>query len=398
MGEMITFAQAAAIVRGSARYLGDERVPLPACRGRVLAADVRADLDLPPFDKSAMDGFACRRADLPGPLTVIETVAAGASPTRDLGPGLCTRIMTGAPIPRGADCVVKFEDAEVLPDATVRCLAAHTADNICRQGEDVRRGDTVLARGTLVAPQHVAVLASVGCAQVPVARRPRVAILATGDELVPVDALPARGQIRNSNGPQLEAQAWAAGALPTVHGPVRDDRDELVGAMRRALAESDVILLSGGVSEGDFDLVPQVMQAVGLEIRFDRVAVKPGRPTTFAVGPEVWCFGLPGNPVSTFMQFEFLVKPLLRLLMGCDQEPPVVTARLAAPVTRRKSARESWLPVVLTDAGEVRALEYHGSAHINALCRADGFIVLPAGVTSLAEGALVRVRPLPATH
>ncbi|HOX24262.1 MAG TPA: molybdopterin molybdotransferase MoeA [Candidatus Krumholzibacteria bacterium] len=398
MGEMITFEQATAIVLGSARYLGDERVPLSACLGRVLAADARADLDLPPFDKSAMDGFACRRADLPGPLVVVATVAAGATPTAALAPRQCARIMTGAPIPRGADCVVKFEDAEVLPDGTVRSGVAARSDNICRQGEDARRGGTVLPRGTRIGPQHVAVLATVGCAQVPVARRPRVAILATGDELVPVDARPAPGQIRNSNGPQLEAQALAAGVLPAVYGPVRDDREDLTRALRQAAAEHDVVLLSGGVSEGDFDLVPQAMQDVGLVIRFDRVAVKPGRPTTFAVGPDVWCFGLPGNPVSTFLQFEFLVKPLLRRLMGCDREPPVVTARLAGPVSRRHADRESWLPVMLTDAGDAQPLEYHGSGHINALWRADGIIAVPAGTKSLAKGALVRVRPLSATH
>lgn len=398
MGEMITFEQAVAMVMGSARFLGEEEVPLLACLHRVLAADVQTDLDLPPFDKSAMDGFACRREDLPGPLTVIETIAAGATPTASLGLGLCARIMTGAPIPPMADCVVKFEDAETLPDHTVRCVAARTADNICWQGEDLRRGGVVLRRGVWLEPQHIAVLASVGCAQVPVGRRPRVGIIATGDELVAVSAQPAPGQIRNSNGPQLEAQTLAAGALPISYGVVRDDRGDLAGALRQALAACDVVLLSGGVSAGDFDLVPEVMQTVGLEIRFDSVAVKPGRPTTFAVGPDVWCFGLPGNPVSTFMQFEFLVKPLLRRLMGCDQAPPVVTVRLAETVSRRKSVRESWLPVVLTDIGEARPLEYHGSAHINALCRADGFIVMPAGTTRLEEGALVRVRPISAVH
>jgi molybdopterin molybdotransferase len=398
MGEMITFAQATALVLGSVRYLGDEQVPLSASVHRVLAADVQTDLDLPPFDKSAMDGFACRREDLPGPLTVVETIAAGATPTVRLGRGLCARIMTGAPIPPQADCVVKFEDAETLPDRTVRCVVARTADNICWQGEDLRRGDVVLARGTLLAPQHIGVLASVGCAQVTVARRPCVGIIATGDELVEVSAQPAAGQIRNSNGPQLEAQTLAAGALPVGYGVVRDDRGDLVNALRLAVATCDVVLVSGGVSAGDFDLVPEVMQAVGLEIRFDSVAVKPGRPTTFAVGPEVWCFGLPGNPVSTFVQFEFLVKPLLWRLMGYDQESPVVTARLAEAVSGRESVRESWLPVALTDNGEARALAYHGSGHLDVLCRADGFIVLPAGTTRLEEGALVRVRPISAAH
>jgi molybdopterin molybdotransferase len=301
-------------------------------------------------------------------------------------------------VPAGADCVVKFEDAETLDDGTVRCVCADPPTNICRQGEDVRQGTVMLARGARIAAPHIAVLATVGCAEVPVARRPRVAILATGDELVAVDALPGPGQIRNSNGPQLAVQTAAAGAAAQVLPPARDEAGTLRDALAAALAGNDVVVLSGGVSAGDFDLVPQAMRDCGLEILFDSVAMKPGRPTTFAVKDGVWCFGLPGNPVSTFLQFEVLVRPLLVSLMGGDPSPRPFVAPLAEAVTRRGAARQAWLPVRLTADGAVQPLVYHGSAHIHALCAADGFVVLPVGTTRLEKGALVHVRPVPAAH
>jgi molybdopterin molybdotransferase len=397
-GGMISFTEALAIVQESVRFLDIQTVPLAVAAGRVLAADVTADADQPPFAKAAMDGFACRRADLPGPLRVVETIAAGAVAAHDVGPGLCARIMTGAPVPAGADCVVKFEDTESLPDGMVRATTAATKTNICQQGEDVRRGDIVVGRGAVLAAPHIAVLATVGCAEVPVARRPRVGVLATGDELVPVEQQPGPGRIRNSNGPQLMVQTRAAGAEAVDLGIARDDAGALAAAIAAGLADCDVLLLSGGVSTGDFDLVPQAMQACGLQILFDSVAMKPGRPTTFAVRPGAWCFGLPGNPVSTFLQFELLVRPLLAGLLGGAQAPRPVKARLAAAVRRRPSQRQTWLPVRVTAGGEAEVVTYHGSAHIHALCRADGFIMLPAGVSVLEKGALVDVRPVPAPH
>ena len=352
---MIPFEEALATVLASARTLGDEQVPLSAAAGRVLAADILADRDQPPFDKSAMDGFACRRADLPGPLNVVESIMAGSVPRVAVAAGGCARIMTGAPVPAGADCVVKFEDTETLPDGTVRGVRTDDKSNICRQGEDLRRGDVVLARGVRIAAPHVAVLASVGCALVPVARRPRVAIIATGDELVAVDARPGPGQIRNSNGPQLAAQAAAAGGVPRQLAPARDEAAALREVLAAALADSDVVLLSGGVSAGDLDLVPQAMRDCGLEILFDSIAMQPGRPTTFAVKEGAWCFGLPGNPVSTFVQFEVLVRPLLASLMGGGHAPRCFAAPLAEAVSRRGSARQAWLPVALTADGEAAA-------------------------------------------
>ena len=177
-----------------------------------------------------------------------------------------------------------------------------------------------------------------------------------------------------------------------------DEAAALHDVLAAALADNEVVVLSGGVSIGDFDLVPQAMRDCGLEIRFDSIAMKPGRPTTFAVRDGVWCFGLPGNPVSSFLQFEALVRPLLVRLMGGDPTPRTIVAPLAEAVSRRSAARQAWLPVRLTANGEARPLDYHGSGHIHALCHADGFIVLPVGTTRLEKGALVHVRPIPAAH
>ncbi len=392
---MISFEEAYAIVMGRARVLESEPVGLHDAFGRILAEEVASDMDMPPFDKSAMDGYACRREDLPGPLSVVETIQAGAVPTRSIGPGECAKIMTGAMLPSGADCVIMIEYTEHAGEGSVRFTGESSRDNICRKSEDMKTGDVVLHRGARLSAQHVAVLATVGCVRPRVYRRPRVGIIATGDELVEPDRRPGPSQIRTSNSYQLYAQTLAANAVPAYYGIARDTAQDLDAVFKRAMADNDVILLSGGVSKGDFDLVPGIMEQNGIEILFDSIAMKPGKPTTFGVSPNVYCFGLPGNPVSTFIQFEILVKPFLYRLMGHVFDPMPTMLPLAARVVSKRSNREVWLPVKLTRDGRVEPASYHGSAHINALCEADGLIVLPAGSPPLEEGTLVRVRPLP---
>ena len=389
---MIPFEEAFDIVMTHARALDSERVGLDDAPGRVLAQDVPSDVDMPPFNKSAMDGYACRRADLAQELTVIETIRAGCVPTKPVVENTCAKIMTGAPVPEGADCVIMVEYTENPTANTVRFTGKDTSGNICLQGEDVRTGDCVLRKGDLIAPQHIALLASVGCVEPLVSRRPRVGIVATGDEVVPPAVKPEPSQIRDANGPQLRALAARAGAVPTSYGIAPDTEAALDAALETALEENDVVLMSGGVSMGDYDFVPRIMKENGVEILFDAVAMKPGKPTTFGVSPQAFCIGLPGNPVSTFVQFELLVKPFLLRLMGHTYRPLECQARLAAPVTQKRAKRATWLPVRFDAHGEVERIEYHGSAHIRALCQADGLIVLPAGVTSLEKGSMVHVR------
>lgn len=251
-----------------------------------------------------------------------------------------------------------------------------------------------MRKGARLGAQHIAVLASVGCTHPRVSRQPRVGVIATGDELVEPGEPLGPAQIRTSNSYQLFSHVLTAGAIPAYYGIARDTEAAIDGMMKRAIAENDVVLLSGGVSMGDFDLVPGVMEKNGIQILFDSIAMKPGKPTTFGISPDVYCFGLPGNPVSTFIQFELLIKPFLFRLMGHEFRPPSSRLPLAGPFKCKRGDREMWIPVVITPEGEVRPIEYHGSAHVNALCEADGLIVVPAGTTLVEKGTYVRVRPI----
>jgi molybdopterin molybdotransferase len=391
---VIQFDEALRIALAHARPVDAERVALAEACGRVLAEDVASDTDMPPFNKSAMDGFACRRGDLGRELAVLETVPAGQSPTLPVGPGECTRIMTGAEVPAGADCVIMVEFTEEAGQGRIRFTGEDTQDNICVRGEDLTAGQVVLRHGALIGPEEIAVLATVGCARPLVARRVRVGIISTGDEIVEPTEKPGRAQIRNSNSYQLLAQAERMRAAAAYYGIAADRREPLNEVIGRALAECDVVIVSGGVSMGDFDLVPEVLRANGVEIVYDKVATKPGRPTTFGTSPRALVFGLPGNPVSTFVLFEVLVKPLLYRMMGHEFRPREFRARLERTVRQRKIRRVSWIPVVLTASGGVSPVEYHGSAHSGALCGADGLIRIPSGSAEIPAGEDVDVRPL----
>jgi len=390
----VSFQEAYDCMMGSAALLPCEPVELRCALGRVLAQDVVSDVDMPPFDKSAMDGYACRRADLSALLTVTEEIPAGKMPARPIGPLQCARIMTGAPVPAGADCVVMVEHTEALPDGRIRIADPHTADNICRRAEDVRRGDCVLKAGEIVTPAHIAVLASVGCATPRVARRPRVAVLATGNELVEPHVTPAGAQIRNSNGYQLCAQLERMGAEPHYAGIVADTSEALAASLKKAEQDSNLLLFSGGVSVGAFDMVPDILRAAGFEFLFQSVAMQPGRPTLFGRRGAVYCCGLPGNPVSTFVVFEMLLKPFLYKLMGHTFSPCMVQAVLARDVRCKASTRQITMPVMFTQPGVVDTVEYHGSAHINAMARAHALLTIPAGQATLPAGTTVHVRPL----
>jgi molybdopterin molybdotransferase len=391
---MIPLDKALEIVLDAARPLGSEQVDLADAMNRVLAEDVASDIDMPPFDKSQMDGYACRRADLTAKLEVIETIQAGAVPAKRIGPGQCAKIMTGAAIPHGADCVIIVEHTQSVGKDRIRFTGEQTPDHICRKAEDVKAGRVVLERGTLLGPQHIAVLASVGQVEPLVVVRPKVAIVTGGDELVAPQSRPGPSQIRNSNGPQLTAQLMALGVTPQDYGTVRDTTSDIERVLQAAMAENDVILISGGVSVGDFDLVPQVLRQNKVRLLFDKIAVKPGKPTVFGLSEQAYCFGLPGNPVSTFVIFELLVRPFLYKLMGYDYSPVYVRMRLDESIVRKDTERQSWIPVRLMSEDAVRAVEYHGSAHILALCLAYGLICMDVGVARIEEGSSVRVRLL----
>ena len=389
---MITFEEAFRIVTESSFRLGREVVSLSEAAGRALTLPVRSDMDMPPWNKSAVDGYACRHTDLGHELTVLETVAAGVMPQKEVVPGTCSRIMTGAAVPAGADYVFMLEDSEELSDGRVKFTGRAGNDNIAKAGEDIMKDQTVLRSGHYIKPQDVAVLASVGAMEVTVSCRPRIGVISTGDELVEPDIVPAGAQIRNSNASQLMAQIARAGARGKYYGIARDDVESITSLLKKALEENDVVLISGGVSFGDFDLVPRVMRSLGLPIHFDQVAMQPGKPLTFCTGDKKAVFGLPGNPVSVFVQFEVMVRAFLDRMAGVSEQAPVLQMPLAADYSRKKAERMSWIPCTITAAGEALPVEYHGSAHISALTGAWGVIIIPRGQSWIQKGEMVSVR------
>ncbi len=389
---MIPFEEALRTVLDSARRLGTECVDITDAMNRILAEDAKSDMDMPPFNKSAMDGYACRRVDLAHELEVVETIPAGYTPTKSIESNQCAKIMTGAAVPQGADCVVMVEFTENPTDSTVRFVGENTADNICQKGEDIKAGEVVLPKGMRIRPQHIAVLASVGCAQPVVSKRPRVGILATGDELVSPASMPGPSQIRNSNSFQLTAQVESMGAVAKNYGIAKDTDKAIDKMFKEAVEENDVVLVSGGVSMGDFDLVPGILKQNNINLLFEKVAIKPGKPTVFGVAENIYCFGLPGNPVSTFVLFELLVKPFLYKMMGYDYTPDTVKIPLAESFRRKKTKRQTWIPVAITDSGMLKPIDYHGSAHINALCIADGLISIGVDVSEIEKGTVVPIR------
>jgi len=395
--DMVTPDEALGIVLAHAPRLGAETVPLAEAVGGVLAEAVAADIDLPPFDKSAMDGYAVRRQDVarvPADLAMIEELPAGAAPTRHLAPGACAKIMTGAPVPPGADVVIRVEDTEALPDGRVRILRAGVRSNICLRGEDVRRGATVLEPGRVVGPAEIGVLASVGRERVAIGRRPRVAVLATGDELVPPGAVPGPGEIRDSNSSSLMAACRRAGVPADLLGVARDNKADLRAKIGEGLRR-DVLLVSGGISMGQWDLVPEVFEELGVAVRFAKVNMKPGKPTMFATHGERLVFGLPGNPVSTLVAFRLFVWPALRKMMGHPQPAPPPIDAVLADKASVPGDRLSYVPADLQHQGDrwqARAIETRGSADLVGFCRANALLVLDPG--NYTPGTRVKAVPL----
>lgn len=391
---MISFEEALERTLQEAQFFGQEEVPYLQSVGYVLSQDLPADLSMPPFDKSAMDGYACRRIDLGKELEVVEVVRAGIEPQKTIRAGQCAQIMTGAIIPSGADTVIMVEQTRLTEGGKIVFTGEKTASNICYLGEDVKEGEVVLKKGTLIGYRHIPVLATIGKVRVPVYKQPRIGVLATGTELVEPDQKPGISQIRNSNASQMQAQLLAMSIKPRYYGIAPDDEESTFIHLRTALEENDVLLLSGGVSMGEFDFVPGVLVRLGLELRYEKIAVQPGKPTTFAVGKGKFVFALPGNPVSSFVQFEILVKPFLWACMGHAQAAPEWQLPAGQAFSRKKTSRMSWIPVKLDSKGRVIPLDYHGSAHIFALSQADGFVYFKVGQARIEEGELVHVRPI----
>ncbi|NKY49399.1 molybdopterin molybdotransferase MoeA [Nocardia vermiculata] len=369
-----------------------ERVPVSAALGRLLSDEVRSPLDLPVFRNSGMDGYAVAAASVavaPVTLPVDEVVAAGQAGPERLRPGTAVKVMTGAPIPPGADCVVPVEDTRAGSGSVVVERGRNAGDFVREAGTDIRRGELLVAAGTLLTPNRVAALAAVGIETVAVARRVRAAVLTTGDELVAAGLALRPGQIYNSNGIALAAAAESNGVEVVDVAHSRDDPDEFRAKLAVALAAADVVFTSGGVSQGDFEVVKEVLAGSGGE--FGPVAVQPGGPQGLSVVDGVPVLSFPGNPVSTMVSFEVFARPVLRQLSGL---PPMADYEVALlePV-RSPAGRRQFLRGRRADGG-VRSVSGPGSHLVATMAQADVLIDIPAATTEVAAGSLVRVREL----
>ncbi len=390
---MIPVAQALQVVKAYTPALDPCDLPLDQARGCVLAKDVYSDILMPPFDRATMDGYAFRAADVSAPntsLKVIGEAAAGHGFGGIVGPDQAVRIMTGARVPQGADCVQMVEKTRASGDQLVILEPVEAGKNIAPAGSEVGAGDKLDA-GRYVGPSELAVLAAFGAATVPVFRPPRVALLVTGDELVHIATRPGPDQIRNSNAYSLMAQIRSCAIEPTYLGITPDQEEALRQTLEEALRH-DIALATGGVSMGKYDLVAGILKGMNASIHFDRVAIKPGKPLTFATRGRSLFFGLPGNPVSSFVTFEIFVRPVLAHLMGKKGSLAEITARLSCSFANR-GPRDYYGPARTRWSGrhwQTEILRTRGSADIFRFSAANSLAVLPAD-SDFRSGAEVRV-------
>lgn len=390
---MLDVEDAQRIVRDHARMLTPRPMPLsPGALGCVLAEDIASDIDMPPFDKAMMDGFAVRSAEIgpePREFEVIEEITAGRTPTKVVGAGQVTRIMTGAPMPAGADSVVMVEKSQpvgptrVLLSGSIRCGA-----NVQPKARELRSGEIVLQSGAMLRSQEIGLLAIVGRESVLVHPMPSVAVLATGDELVEPRRRPGSGQIRNSNGPMLLAQVVSERTTPTDLGIARDNPQSLRESIAAGL-EHDVLLLSGGVSAGKLDLVPDILAELGVEAHFHKIRMKPGKPLFFGTRGSTLVFGLPGNPVSSFVCFELFVRPALEWIRGVSTARSAFVSLPLAVELQYATDRPTYHPARVESVNGcecVRPTPWHGSPDLRALTAANALMRIPPGESSFAVG------------
>ena len=385
------------------QFKGVEKVSLDQALGRVLTEDVVSRINNPPLDNSAMDGYAVIAGDIqsatpenPVKLEMVEEIAAGYTAKGTLKPGQTMRIMTGAPIPPGADAVLMQEDTQKDGDSILCLDRADVEENIRRAGEDIKIGESVLKKGTTLSPAHIGMLAVIGRSQIAVGQRPTVAILSTGDEILELDETPEGPQIFNSNGHMLAAQIKSAGGIPVYLGIAKDTEEDLMEKFAWAL-KADIVVSSGGVSVGDYDLVKSTLQKMGQEMLFWKVAMKPGKPLAFGRIGKTPIFGLPGNPVSSFVSFEQFVRPSLRKVLGCsDLSHKTVQAKLTRTINKKPgrlhflSSIVSWADgeYTVTPAGE------QGSGILKSAANANGLLIFPLEAEEIKQGQEVAVQML----
>ena len=403
MEKYLKVSEAQQIIIDAVGTMGVESVALAQSLGRVLGEDVRANRDQPPYDVSAMDGYALRSADVgnvPVTLAVSEDIKAGDMPSKTVQAGQCARIMTGAPVPQGADAVLRVEDTQALSDGRVQINCSVKIGNDIRyRGESMRDGAVVLTAGTEIVPGVVGMLAMVKAANIKVYRQPRVAILSTGDELEGLNDAFDANKIPDANSYALMAQVQALGIQPVLLGIARDDPDELRCHLQTGL-QYDALLVSGGTSVGVHDYVRPTLEALGVKMKFWRVSMKPGHPMAFGSTDKTFVFGLPGNPVSSMVCFEQFVLPALRRMMGCPRlHRRTLAARLTHDVKHKHSRTEFVRVTLRSEEGGYAATSTgaQGSGILPSMAKADGLLVVPASGQGLAAGQQVLVQLLDGT-
>ncbi|MBA3915086.1 MAG: molybdopterin molybdotransferase MoeA [Acidobacteriales bacterium] len=397
----LSFEEARHLVETHAAGLhsrGKELIPLLSSPGRILGETITADRDFPPFPRATRDGFAVRASDLavlPASLRIIAEIKAGAQldPTLQVRDGEAVAIMTGAAVPPGSDAVVMVEYTRTEQDRVEVRKSVAFGDNVVPQGAEAKRGDVLLSPGLRVDYPAIAVAASVGRERLLVARKPVIAVLATGDEIVDLSVLPGPHQIRNSNSFSLASQILSAGGEPLIL-PVAPDKSDRLRELIQDGFEADLLLLSGGVSMGKYDLVEQVLAELDAEFFFTGVEIQPGRPLVFGKAGSKYFFGLPGNPISTMVTFELFVRPVLQALAGAQPSKLIFTsAQLRSPV-KTKTGLKRFLPALLSgefECARVELLPWQGSGDIAALVRANCFLVVPPDRDEIPAGEWVPV-------
>ena len=394
---MIEFVDALKLVLEHSSRLPVERVPVENCIGRVLADDLVSSIEMPPMNKSAMDGYALKAADVtntPAKLKCVGIVQAGHSFSGEIKGGECVKIMTGAPLCKGADCVIMVEDTHIDGNVVTIHEGVLPGKNVCLQGEDIKSGDVVLKQGVRISSSHVPVIAAIGMAKVNVYKLPSVAIVSTGTEIIPVGNPLGDYQIYNSNGPMFVSMINDGGYDCNYLGAVEDSQDALISVFKEGL-KSDIFLISGGVSMGDFDFVPSVLNKLGVKKIFHKVRMKPGKPFFFGKKDETLVFGLPGNPISGYLGFQLFVLSSIKKMMGVEEwqcSPVIMRGVLDADFTQTAGDRKNFVLIKINKKDSqyrIVASNGNGSADIKTLAACDGVMMIEHSIPELKKGTEV---------
>jgi molybdopterin molybdotransferase len=378
---------------GGIQRVEHETIPVSESLGRVLAVDLHSKLDIPPFNKAAMDGYAVTATDERNCYRLVGTIGAGSSSPAELHAGEAMKIMTGAPVPVGTRRVIVVEGARE-EHGSVYVLAHDPAANIHWRAQDVSQGELILRAGRTIGAIDLANLISCGWTEVAVFRRIRLALISTGDELVDEPGQLQPGKIFNCNGPLLRGLAAEYGFEVISEATVGDDPEQTAAALKQVVDQADIAVISGGVSVGDFDCVPQAIERLGMTIHFSRLAVKPGKPTTFASGKDRVLLGLPGNPVAVYLMFHLFVMRAAGYFLGIKRGLRSVRVKLAADFQRPPGTRLEFIPCRLNVDGRAEPLPYHGSAHLAALTGADGLVAIPPEAAEVHAESELEFLPL----